>query len=281
MLVITKCLVQACDELNIPYQYLDENQNFISVKFDRPYYFVNFTTPFGRQDIVKICRDKDFTYQVIKDIIRTPRTKGYLDPFCRPEYQKYATIPSYEQIVDDILKEFHFPVIIKRNQGTRGRHVYLCQHQVDVEQAISRIFDKNSKNYDYVAIAQDYIPFQNEFRVVVFFDEILLVYQKDNHQAQFVGNLSPLHWKNAQAVLIEDADLIEKIRSFLKPLYSVLNLEFAGLDVLYDEHGKFWLLEINSQPDFEIFVRDNGMERVVEIFKKLLLRLKEKLPAKS
>ncbi|MGP8330326.1 MAG: ATP-grasp domain-containing protein [Methanosarcinaceae archaeon] len=274
MLGVIECVVEACKRLQISCDFMDKNQNFVRVNLQKPYYFLNFSTPFGRHDIVRICRDKEFTYKVVKDIVRTPRTIGYLDPFCRKGYRKYAQTDSYETIEQRIIDNFELPVIVKRNQGTRGKNVFLCQDRTAIRNAILTIFNKNTKLYDYVAIAQDYIRVQYEYRVILFYDEILLVYRKDIMNARFTGNLSPLHWENSHAVLVAKEKKIAEIKKFVAPLYSALALQFSGLDLIQDEKGDLWLLEINSQPDFDIFMRDNGSERVVQIFEKMVLKLK-------
>jgi glutathione synthase/RimK-type ligase-like ATP-grasp enzyme len=274
MLVITQAVAEACRQLNIPFQFLDKNQNFIAVQLAKPYYFINFTSPFGRHDIAKICRDKDFCHQLLQDTIRMPDTKGWLDPFCRQEYQHYAAQGSYEAIATEIEDQFALPVIVKRNQGSRGSNVFRCESRQHILTALQQIYNQDTKSYDFVALAQEYIPFVSEYRVIVFFEEILLVYKKDIGGAHFTGNLSPLHWENAKAIPMTKAPFIEKIRKFIQPIFSKLELELAGLDILEDTHGNLWLLEINSQPDFGIFARDNGLEPVVEIYKKMILRLK-------
>lgn len=273
MLVITRCIAQACNELKVPYEFVDDNHNFIRVNLHKPYFFVNFATPFGRHDIVKICKDKEFTYKLLNPVIRTPHTIGYLDPFCREGYRKYVKIKSYQKIHKDILSKFELPVIIKRNTGTRGKNVFLCQHETEILAALQKIYHKKSKEYDYVAIAQAYIQPVEEFRVVSFFRDILLVYKKDISHATFVGNLSPLHWENAHAIHVQDEQLIARLHDFLAPVHSVLELQFSGIDVILDEEDNLWVLEINSQPDFDIFARDNGDERVVEVFKVMLRRM--------
>ena len=274
MLAIIKCVVKACEQLKIPYRFFDENQNFLGIELPAPYYFVNFATPFGRQDLARIYKDKVYTFQLLHTVIRTPFTRGFLDPLCRESYRHYVQVPTYEKIVAAILEQFTRPVIVKRNQGTRGTNVFLCHDEAEIAKALTAIFNKNRKEYDYIAVAQEYIPIYQEFRVILFSGEILLVYQKDIQHANFVGNLSPLHWENARAVLVTDNERIGQIKAFLTPLQTIISGQFLGLDLILATDNNWWLLEINSQPDFEIFIRDNGDARVVDIFKTMLLTLK-------
>jgi len=271
MLAIIRCLKRACRELGIRFEVLDDNPNFVKVFMGkRVYYFIQFTSPFGRPDILRICRDKAFTHRLIRDRIRTPRTRDYLDPLCRREYRKFAKFPSHDAIVDDIAAGFDFPVVVKRNQGTRGRHVFLCRDREDVAAAVAAVFDPHTKTYDYVALAQEWISQADEYRLIWFEGEIPLVYRKDIGRARFAGNLSPLHWENARAVPVDDPGLIGRFRDFLAPLPEILDLRYSGLDILVDGRDRPWLLEINSQPDFALFIRDNGDERIVALYRRLL-----------
>ena len=79
----------------------------------------------------------------------------------------YKTI---EAIENKILKEFELPVIIKRNRGATGKNVFLCQKEENMADYVNRIFNINNKNYDYVALAQEYIKIDCEYRAI-FFDK--------------------------------------------------------------------------------------------------------------
>lgn len=277
MLAVIRCLVKACRELGIEPDFLDDNRNFVRVRAGgRPYYFINFTSPIGRQDILRICRDKAFTHRLIRDRIRTPRTRDYLDPLCRKEYRKYAPLPSHAAIIEDMTAGFEFPMVVKRNQGTRGRNVFLCRSRRDVENAVAAVFDPRTKTYDYVVLAQEWIPNAVEYRLIWMDGEIPLVYRKDTAGASFAGNLSPLHWEHARAVPADDPGLLKRFQTFLAPLPDILELGFSGLDILQDEAQRLWLLEINSQPDFALFIRDNGDDRIVTIYRRLLQRLQNR-----
>jgi glutathione synthase/RimK-type ligase-like ATP-grasp enzyme len=148
--------------------------------------------------------------------------------------------------------------------------VYLCREPRQVAEAVASIFDPHSKSYDYVALAQPWISDAIEYRAIWFNEEIPLLYRKDVTRARFAGNLSPLHWENARAVPVDDLSRIRVFLNFLQPLPDILDLGLAGLDVLEDRDGRLWLLEINSQPDFALFIRDNGDERIVALYRKFL-----------
>jgi glutathione synthase/RimK-type ligase-like ATP-grasp enzyme len=266
-----KCLRAACERLGISYSIHDDHGNFLRIDSGVPKYFVNYGTPFNDDAISKICKDKEFTYRLLKDAVRMPVTKAYFDPqFGRKEYEKYVREESVQIITDDILKSFALPMIVKMNAGTRGTNVFLCHDEAQVANAVREIYRKDSSDYDYMALAQDYVRIKKEYRVVVFKQEIVLVYEKDFSGARFVGNLSPLHQENAKAVLVTDDSLIRALSEFIQPIFGLLDVEFAGLDILLDEDDQFVLLELNSKPGFSYFVRDNGEEPLVKMYERVL-----------
>ena len=47
-------------------------------------------------------------------------------------------------------------------------------------------------------------------------------------------------------------------------------IDYAGFDIALDTKGVYWLIEINSSPNYDIFVRDNDRQIVVTMFKGIL-----------
>jgi glutathione synthase/RimK-type ligase-like ATP-grasp enzyme len=269
-----RCLAMACDQLNIPYQYYDKNHNFIAITLDQIYYFANASTPLNSHSIAKICKDKQFTYQVIQDVVRMPRTSGFLNPDCDPKFHKYLTHFSIEEITKAITESFLLPVIIKKNAGSQGVNVFLCNTPQEIHLSLTKIYDKNSYLFDYIALAQQHVNIAHEFRVIIYNKQILLTYEKDISQALFVGNLSPLHFENSKAVLLTDQVMIKRLQDFIQPIFSKIAINFAGLDIVLDKDNNMWLLELNSSPGFEHFVKDNSDEPLISMYQKILLDLK-------
>ncbi|HYF29231.1 MAG TPA: alpha-L-glutamate ligase [Candidatus Paceibacterota bacterium] len=271
----TRCVRKACDALGILYKTHDAYGNFVAVGLDPIKYFVNASAPFNNGAIDKICRDKAFSYRLLKDAVRTPRTKGYFDPYPEdPQYQGYVVEQSYEAIADAIVQEFSLPVIVKMNSGLKGRNVYLCEDRSEVLAAIETIFNHKLPSSDYVALAQEYVPPTREYRTVVFKGEVVLVYEKDLSDATFTGNLSPFHYEGARAVPVEDAVVTGRIQGAVDGIFPVLDLEFGGIDLIEDEAGELHVIELNTHPGFSYFVRDNGDQALVAMYEYILRQLR-------
>ncbi len=264
-------MLEACQQVNISYEILHRSQNIVRIKPDqRYYYFVNYSMPFNSKTITDILKDKEYTYTLLKDVIRMPRTIGFLSPFCDQSYQKYLAHKTITAIEKEILKQFELPLIIKANRGATGKNVFLCKREEVIGDYLKKIFDIKNKDYDYVALAQDYIKIDREYRAIFFKEKLVLLYEKDKSGAQYIGNLSPLHWEGAKARHITNANTISTVEKFVKPIFQELPVTYAGLDIAIDQNEKHWLIEINSAPNYSIFTQDNDKEVIVKIFKEML-----------
>ena len=271
MLTNISLVLEACRELNIPYEILHPSQNLIRIRHGgEDYFFVNYMTAFDSGSLAQIFKDKEYTYQLLKAHINTPKTLSFVSPHCEDKYQKYLSFPDIESIVLEVNKNFAFPVIIKRNRGSGGNNVFLCESGEQIKAALEIIFNVNSKDYDYVALAQEYIEITREYRAIFCKEKLVLLYEKDKSQAEFAGNLSPLHWEGAKAQHITNSMVIAEIEDFVRPVFAEIAIDYAGFDIALDTKGVYWLIEINSSPNYDIFVRDNDRQIVVTMFKGIL-----------
>lgn len=277
MSVHTRCLVEACERLGVPHSFVDGDDNFLEINLGgKRYYFPGASTPFNDGATSKICRDKEFSYKLLKGVIAMPKSLGFVDPEAPEKYRDWARMATTEAIVEKICSEFALPVIVKRNSGSQGRHVFLCKDRAEVATAVRKVFEKDedgTKDYDHVLLAQEYIVAKKEYRAVVFGGNILMLYEKDVSDAVFTGNLSPLHWENSKAVQVADEKTIKRIQAFTAPIYSLLDLRYGGLDIIEDADGKLNLVELNSRPGFGLFAKDNGSEPLIQMYVKILQAL--------
>ncbi|MCC5607749.1 ATP-grasp domain-containing protein [Nostoc sp. CHAB 5834] len=267
-------LLQACKNLNISYEIIHPAENLLKVKLNnKQHYFCNYSTPLINQAVAQIIKDKEYTYHILKQKVKLPRTVGFLSPFCELKYKMYLKFPTFQDIILEIKDKFETPVIVKRNSGSGGHNVFLCKNTNEIETALKEIFNINYKKSDYVAIAQEFIHIKSEYRAVFLNKELVLLYEKDISNAEFAGNLSPLHWNGAKAKYINEPQILSEIANFAKPIFEELDLDYGGLDIVLDRDNQYWLIEINSHPNYTIFTRDNGEEPVLKVFEKMLISL--------
>ncbi len=270
-------LKQVCLDLEIPFEVKDKHGNLIMVQSGGPngrrHYFANFATPFNDASVVKICADKEFTYHLLQDQIAMPRTVGFLDPDLNRRFAAYRSHNDRTQIIKAIEAEFAYPLVVKMNQGLQGKNVFLCRNSSALTKALAQIYNKRSPAYDYVALAQTYIKRQAEYRLLTFRGRLIFAYEKNTAEAAFAGNLSPLHYLNAKANLVVDEQLLAELADFVQPLFAVLDFQFGGIDVLVDPTGQKYLLELNTNPGFDLFLRDNDPAPLIRMYEDLLKAL--------
>jgi hypothetical protein len=61
-----------------------------------------------------------------------------------------------DSITEEIKKTWSLPVIIKRNAGSFGNNIFLCHDIEEVRLSLKQIFNINSKDYDDIALTQEY-----------------------------------------------------------------------------------------------------------------------------
>jgi len=218
-----------------------------------------------------ICKDKEHAYLVFNHSVCMPKTIGFLDYTVEEKYQKYLFYKSSEEIIERIEQEFTYPLVIKKNKGSFGINVFLCHNRKQVIASINTIFNKKSNQYDYVALAQDYVPHEKEFRLICFRGEAVLAYERVSDNSTFNAR----YWEsgNGRAKHLTDQKIIDDLVSFVSPAFCIKGLEYVGFDILKGKDGNYYLLELNSGPKYNHFIDHNGDEAVVTMYKKILGRV--------
>ncbi|MGK7903599.1 MAG: RimK family alpha-L-glutamate ligase [Hormoscilla sp.] len=266
-----KALIKACKKMGVDYKIYHRYRTMVEVLGnERSYLFINWTTPLNSEAVAQLCKDKDYFYTFFKDVINMPRGQAFVNPHAAPKYIQEQKEKTLEEILTSIEKEFQYPLIVKRNSGTTGNNVFKVNRRSELHEAIETIFNIHSKDFDRVAIAQEYLHIKAEYRAVYVNGKLSLAYEKSIRGANFQGNLSPLHWEGAKAILIEDERLLAQIDKFCALIFAKKMIPFCGLDLAIDENKQWWLIEANSSPAFAHIVADGGEHKVIEMYEQML-----------
>ena len=268
-----KLWIKACKELNIAWEVIDEVGNFIRITKNQQYYFFGAITPFNLHVIAKIFEDKGYTYELLKNKINMPKTLAFVAGDWQERNPGYIKEKDIESMLKTIVNNFTLPVIIKRNTGSQGNNVFFCKDKETIQSSLKAIFNVNSKDYDKVALAQQYIEIDREYRAVFLKNQLVLLYEKSKAEAEFIGNLSPLHWEGAKALHITDSKILSKIQKFIEPIVPTLPLNYVGADIALDKQGNYWLIELNGSPIYSSFIKNNNPQIIIEMFKIMLQTL--------
>lgn len=256
------CLKKACDLEGIGYESVDENGSVVILHLAQKR-SVAVNTRLGMLTDAEwdLFRDKYYTYQVFGKDKLFPPTKAYIDPWAIYHFAKFASKEPLPLIAKKIITEFRLPVMVKRNSGTQAQNVYLCTSFSEVETALHRIYSKQQIEYDHVALAQAYIKPKSEYRIIVFDNQVEFSYYKPHYRTEFGGKIAPK--------LVAD----NRFQAFVDRVCQYYPIKYAGLDVVEDQSGRLWLIEVNGSPIYSSFIKANGDELVVQLFRKLMLSL--------
>lgn len=240
-------LVDLCQANNISFKVIHECGNLLEIKAvdGKTYLFAVGATPFNSQSIVRLCSDKEFFYNYYQGVIEMPPKKGFLNPDCDKEYKEYLKFKTLDEIIQEGKRLFSYPLIVKMNQGSRGKCVFKVCNEEQFKNALEEIY----KN-DYIALVQKYIDIKCEYRVIYLNRKLMFSYKKNNENATFKGNISPLFFDGAYAEIVDDKQLLSRFDDFVQPMFDKQNIPYCGLDIALDKDDKLWLIEANSSPGF-------------------------------
>ncbi len=269
-----RCLTEACKQLNVNFSFLDEEQNLVELQIhEQTLLFHSNRTPFNTEALAALCLDKGHTWQVLHQHVRMPLTLAFMDIHVPQKYHRYLHYPTREAIIAKIENTLTYPLVVKRNRGALGKNVFLCQDRAAVEAALDRIHNKELPSYDYIALAQEFIPSHQEYRLICFRGEPLLLYERYAGDQPFKA----LYWETptGRPILVEDEALLQEQMAFLQPMFQRLCPGYVGVDLVRSISGEWVLLELNSGPRVDHFIEFNGSERVIDMYVRMVQRLLE------
>lgn len=276
MTTITKVLATVCTRLGFAYRFLDRYEALMEIDFGkRSHVIFNNVLGLNTDSFQKIMRDKQATYHVLHETVAMPDTLAFVDPDPLGPFFRFAGESSLEAIGDSIEHAFDYPVIVKRNSGTMTRNVFFAKNRAKVLASLKRIYSKRQKEYDHVALVQPYIEARSEFRVVVLTGQVELVYGKRRPvKALKTFRVSLGQWNERFGrTLITDKQLLERLQAFASAVYARFPAAYMGMDVIEDQAGKLWLIELNGDPLYSGLIADQDTNVLEPLFERIVTEL--------
>ncbi len=151
---------------------------------------------------------------------------------------------------DLVEQELGFPVIVKTLRGTRGTGVLKCEDRRQFEDLAGLLASAEAKA-DF--LFQHYVRSSHgrDVRVLVIGGRVIAAMERRAPGGHFKSNISLGGSAVAYVPSTEMAELAVRAAD-------VLDLEVAGIDILFDENG-YRICEANSAPGFQ------GLERACDI----------------
>lgn len=143
-----------------------------------------------------------------------------------------------------------FPCVVKVVTGSYGEGVYLCERQRDFKKLMEFIDNLGNKK---TMIVQEYLGNRpgEDLRVLVVGGKVIGAMKRTAPDGDFRANITNGGTGSKFEVTLE-------IEYLARATAKALNLDIAGVDLLFDERG-FRICEANSNPGF------SGFEKYCEV----------------
>jgi len=195
---------------------------------------------FNKADFIKLCDDKILTFVACSNLnIRMPKTFAGPLMYREPNNEEYMFLNTIE-------KELGFPMVVKKVYGSLGEGVYLVNNHKELAELYSNIYRNPILFQEYVKSS-----FGRSLRILIIDGKVFGGFVRYNH-VDFRSNFGD----TADGKTLENS---EKYFAFAQDIADKLNIEYAGIDLLFDDKEDPILCEINSNAFFEEFEKVTGL----------------------
>lgn len=196
---------------------------------------------------IEICDDKGKTWLALEE-------KGLPTPKTLPAPMTYSGVGYTElSFVDDIVKKFSFPLIIKESFGSFGQQVYLVENKSELLKKIKELEGKPFLFQEYIKESRG-----KDIRLQVVGDRVVASmyrYSENDFRANITNGG---HMKPYEPTFQEKELAIRAARA--------VGADFAGVDLLFGKNGPL-VCEVNSNAHFINILKCTGVDTSMEIMK--------------
>jgi len=171
-----------------------------------------------------------------------------------------AKFPVNVDLVEDYI---NFPAVIKAISGSQGNGVYLSENKSAFND-LMHLLEATNPNAN--VIVQEFIKSSRgiDLRVITIGGRVIGCMKRINNTGGFKANFSA-------GGVVEHYDINPEIEWLATTIAGIMNLDIAGIDLLFDE-GHFKICECNSSPGFKGMESCNNINVPVEIFNYIKFR---------
>ncbi|MCQ2086805.1 MAG: RimK family alpha-L-glutamate ligase [Bacilli bacterium] len=211
---------------------------------------------FNKADFIKLCDDKILTFIACSNLgIKMPKT------FAGPLMYRDLRNDDY-LFLSTIDKELGYPMVVKKVYGSLGEGVYLVKDYNELSNLYSQIYRNPILFQEYVKSS-----YGRSLRILVIDGKVFGGFVRYNH-IDFRSN----YGDTADGRTLENS---EKYFEFAQDIADKLNIEYAGIDLLFDENEDPILCEINSNAFFEEFEKVTHLNVAEAIVKMIMKKMSQ------
>lgn len=205
---------------------------------------------FNKADFIKLCDDKSLTCIKCSEFgVSMPKT--ITSPLV---YSDHLTESNYD-FLEKVGKELNYPYVLKKVYGSLGTGVYLIHDIKEAHDLYSKFFREPLQFQEYISDS-----FGKSMRVLIIDKEVVGCFIRFNEN-DFRSNYG-------QLASGKKAENVDNYLNFAKMIAEKLDIEYAGIDLLFGKQNQPILCEINSNAFFEEFekiTRINVAERFLSM----------------
>lgn len=305
-----KILDELCIEKNIEQKMLSYDWIRELEKENKIRNMINYQFDLNTANSCRIASDKFATYEVLnKNNIPIILHKMIFNPISREKYYDLKFLNDAKEL----LKISNNQVVIKANDSCKGKDVYLCRNEKEIEEKIKMLFEQGNDTLS----ACPYVEIEYEYRVIYLCGEILYVYKKkkpfivgnginsiqelidakflnksveldlcDNLDLNYIPQKDEniiISWKHnlnggAEAIAVDEKDeFLLKVKDIAISAGKAININFASIDVALTNKKEILIMEINSSVCMNKFseIMPNGYEISKQIYSKAIDKMFE------
>lgn len=190
---------------------------------------------FNSAKAIETCDDKMLTHLALEGF---PMPKTTAAPLC------YTDVPVSRAFLDEIEREFSYPLVAKECFGSLGKGVYKIENRTELEKIAERLKTKPHLFQEFIRTSEG-----TDVRAIVIGGEVVCAMKRTAQG--FLSNLSA-------GGKGEPYFLDEKTKTMCEEIAKRLGLDYCGIDLLFGEEG-FLVCEVNSNAFFA------GVEKVAGV----------------
>ncbi|HEX6977530.1 MAG TPA: ATP-grasp domain-containing protein, partial [Patescibacteria group bacterium] len=164
--------------------------------------------------------------------------------------------PSYEELLN-ISDNIKFPAVLKVVDLHRGQGVFL----VNSKEEIRKYFEEKGESGRRDFLLQEKVDYVKDYRIIVVGKKILGAIEHEAHTGEFRANI------NSESRARSVAKIDPKLASIALKAANMMSLDIAGVDVIEDKFGNYFIIEINRSPKTKEFEELTGIDALEAIFK--------------
>ncbi|MDO4587613.1 MAG: RimK family alpha-L-glutamate ligase [Planctomycetia bacterium] len=211
---------------------------------------------FNQADSIEACDDKGLTAILLENSgIEMPRT--IVAPMTYPSIG-YSSL----NFADKIIKRLNFPIIVKESRGSFGQQVYLAETKSELLQLISKIVPNSMIFQQFISSS-----FGKDVRIYVIGDEVVASVARRGKEGDFRANVT----NGGRMIPFE---VSSEMKTIALKAAKCLNLDYAGIDILFGPNNKPILCEVNSNAHFKNLYNATGINLSEKLADHILKKLK-------